>query len=356
MKQSNCQRTHWIHTITIVAAVAFSALSTSTVSGFVPSGRTITPVKFSLHATADESELDNDIAGDHYWTRRETLTTTASSLLAASAAAAFSFPEDSRAADTAATRQEIISKLAGIPTFALVNGPGAGKEFDGVPFDIYNADSATATGYFFMSYDIALQALKAASELDSARGDGNIWATAKVKVVPLSIAIQLSLSKRRRLAINEEKGVGGIQVDTINNIIPSEDGNNDAQRLDTSRGKNAKKWETKGRVPLFYIPEPSIKKDLYYFDTNSLIQDYKRNHQANDPGMTFIPDIQVAELIDIFRKAQQTNDWEALRDFVETIQPSPEARQDAIKLLKEDAASKAAPYNFEKVYLVVAAK
>ena len=358
MKQSNSapfrpMPSHWIHSIAILAAVAFSALSASTVTAFAPSSHLANTLKFTLHATADESEFDkNDLAGENFLTRRGTLTRTTASLLAASAAAGFSFPEASTAAD--ATKAEIISKLAGIPTFALVNGPGSG--FDGVPFDIYNADSATATGYFFMSQDIALQALKAASEIDSARGDGNIWGTARVKVVPLSVAIQLSLSRRRRVAINEEKGVGGIQVDTVNNIIPSEDGNADATRLDTSRGKNSKKWETKGRVPLFYIPDARAKKNLYYLDTNSLVLDYKRNHQADDPGMTFIPEIQVGELIDVFRKAQQSNDWESLRDFVETIQPSAEARQDAIKLLKEDAARKAPPYNFDKVYLVVAAK
>jgi hypothetical protein len=255
----------------------------------------------------------------------------------------------------AATKQEILSKLAGIPTFCLVNGPGSGNE--GVPFDIYNTQTATATGYFFMSYDTALKALKTASDLDASRGDGNIWTTARVKVVPLSVAIQLSLSKRRRVAVNEEKGVAGIQVDTIHNLVPSDDGNSDAQTLDTSRAKNAKKWETKGRVPLFYIPEPRLNKSYYYFNTNALVIDYKRKHQSDDPSMAFIPEIQVTELIDVFRKAQLMNDWESLRDFVETIQPSQDAREAAIKLLKEEATSKGAtaPYNFDKVFLVVAA-
>ena len=354
MKSPNCSP---IRSIAIVAAIAFCGVL-STVSGFAPSALSATAVKSVLYATTDdESDSDNDVSTDNCWTRRETLAKTASSLLAASAAAGFSFPESSSAADTtaAATKQEIFSKLAAIPTFCLVNGPGAGPDFDGVPFDIYNADSATATGYFFMSYETALQALEQASQLDSARGDGNIWATARVKVVPLSVAIQLSLSRRQRLAINEEKGVGGIKVETIHNLIPSNDGNADAQRLDSSRGKNVKKWETKGRVPLFYIPEPSVKKDYYYFDTNAAITGYKRNHPS-DQSLTFMPDIQVGELIDIFRKASNTNDWESLRNFAETIQPSPEARQDAIKLLKADVADKAAPLNFDKTYLVVTAK
>jgi len=341
----------WIYNLSIVATIAFCALST--VSAFAPSALSTPATKSALHATLDES--DSDVTGaSNCWTRRETLSKTASSLLVASVAAAgFSSPEASLAAD--ATRQEIIAKLSGIPTFCLVNGPGAGPELDGVPFDIYDPNSAKATGYFFMSYATAQQALEQASNLDSARGDGNIWATAKIKVVPLSIAIQLALVGRRRVAVNEEEGVNGIKVDTYHNIIPSDDGNGDAQRLDTSRGRNVKIWETKGRVPLFYIPEPSVKKNFYYFDTNALISGYKRNH-PNDPAMTFIPEIQVVELTEIFRKAQSSNDWEALRDFTETIQPSAEARQDAIKLLTEEASKKSAPYNFDKTYLVITAK
>jgi len=355
---------HWLHNIAIVAAVTFCVLSTPIVSGFAPSScLSSTAAKPGLQATSAESNSENsnsenNLAGDNdsWTTRRETLSRTASSLLAVSAiSAGFVSPQSALAAEGAATKQEIFSKLAGIPTFSLVNGPGSGNE--GVPFDIYNTQTATATGYFFMSYETAVKALKAASDMDSGLGDGNIWATARVKVVPLSVAIQLSLTKRRRIAVNEEKGVAGIQVDTIHNLIPSDEGNADAQTLDTSRGKNAKKWETKGRVPLFYIPEPRLSKSYYYFNTNDLVLDYRRKHQDNDPSMAFIPEIQVAEVIDVFRKAQQTNDWEPLRDFVETIQPSQDGREAAIKLLKEEATSKGAsvPYNFDKVYLVVAA-
>jgi hypothetical protein len=349
--------------IAIVAAVTFCVLSTSIVSGFAPSLASSsclssTAAKPGLQATSAESDGENNLAGDnHSWTtRRETLSRTASSLLAVSAlSAGVISPQSALAAEGATTKQEIFSKLAGIPTFCLVNGPGSGNE--GVPFDIYNTQTATATGYFFMSYETALRALKTASDLDAARGDENVWTTAQVKVIPLSVAIQLSLTKRRRVAVNEEKGVAGIQVDTIHNLIPSDEGNGDAQTLDTSRGKNAKKWETKGRVPIFYIPEPRLNKSYYYFNTNDLVLDYRRKHQDNDPSMAFIPEIQVAEVIDVFRKAQQTNDWEPLRDFVETIQPSQDGREAAIKLLKEEATSKgpSVAYNFDKVFLVVAA-
>lgn len=355
MKVSNCPSNRsvtrkWILNFAALAVVTLCA--TSAVSAFVPQASSMIAVKSALYAGLEESETSFD-GERNCLSRRETLSKTASSILVAAAAAGISFPEESLAAD--ATKQEIIAKLAGIPTFALVNGPGAGPELDGVPFDIYDPNSAKATGYFFMSYATAQQALEQASNLDSARGDGNIWATAKIKVVPLSVAVQLALVGRRRVAVNEEEGVKGIKVDTFHNIIPSDDGNGDAQRLDTSRGKNVKIWETKGRVPLFYIPEPSVKKNFYYFDTNSLISSYKRNH-PNDPAMTFIPEIQVVELIDNFRKAQSSNDWEALRDFAETIQPSAEARQDAIKLLTEEASKKSAPYNFDKTFLVITAK
>ena len=350
---------HCPHHIAMAVIVAFFVLSVPVVSGFAlspVSPRASATAHSILHATGAETNADHDPLGDDFWTRRETLSRTASSVLAASALGVAT-PSVAAEASAAATKQEIISKLAGIPTFCLVNGPDAGPGFDGVPFTIYDANSAVSTGFFFMNYDSALLALKTASDLDSSRGDGNIWATAKVKVVPLSVAIQLSLSRRRRVAINEEKGVGGIQVDTINNVIPSDEANADAQRLDTSRSNNPKKWETKGRVPLFYIPEARLQRKYYYFETNSLIADYKRRHAGDDPSLIFLPEIQLVEFVDVFRKAQQSNNWESLRDFVETIQPSPDAREAAIKLLKEEAAAskKPAPYNLDKAYLVVAA-
>jgi len=346
--------------IALLMAVAFCVLFPPAVSGFAlppPSALSTISSTSVLHATGDETDSSYGPLGDDLWTRRDTLSKTASSVLAASSLGVAS-PSVAAEASTAAAKQEIISKLSGIPTFCLVNGPEAGPDLNGVPFGIYSPDSGTATGYFFMSYDIALDALKAASKLDSFRGDGSIWETALVKVVPLSIAVQLSLSKRRRVAVNEEEGVGGIKVDTIHNLIPSGEGNGDAQKLDTSRSKNPKKWETKGRVPLFYIAEPRLKKDFYYFETNALIADYKRRHAGDDPGLIFLPEIQLVEIIDLFRKAQQSNDWESLRDFVETIQPSPDAREAAIKLLKEEAAAakKSAPYNLDKTYLVSTAK
>ncbi|VEU35423.1 unnamed protein product [Pseudo-nitzschia multistriata] len=352
------QQNPWILALVVVAATF--ALGGNTVSGFssssllAPSTPSSTVSTLVLHATEEDS-VDGFLT-----TRREAMSQAASSMLAAATANSLGFfsPDSALAADGPITQVEIFSKLARIPTFCLVNGPGAGKDLEGVPFDIYNKDTASATGYFFLSYETAEEALKAASGLDSARGDGNIWMTAKIMVVPLSVALQLSLTKRRRVAVNEEQGVNGILVDTVHQLIPSDSGNVDAQTLDTKRKKNPKKWETKGRVPLFSIPEGKSGKKKYYFETTELLADYKRNHASEDPTMAFVPEIELDEMGYFFRQALQSNDFGALKDFVDTIQPLPEAREAAIKILKEDAASKTpvAPYNFDKTFLVLAAK
>lgn len=384
--QHRMQRSPQSHRIiaVIVAAASF-ALASTTVSGLSSSSSTSSSLltslsapscassKSILHATrANRGNFENkdnylEVTDDFDFltTRRESLSRTASSLIAAATASSLGlFSSDSAlAADStstapAVTKEEIFSKLAKIPTFCLVNGPDAGSDLSGVPFDIYNKDSATATGYFFLSYETAQNALKAASGMDALKGEDNIWMTAKIAVVPLSVALQLSLSRRRRVAVNEEKGVKDIQIDTVHNLIPSDSGNADAQTLDSKRKKNFKKWETKGRVPLFSIPEGKTGKRKYYFETTDLIDDYKRNHASDDPTMAFIPEIELDEMGYFFRQALQSNDWGSLKDFADTIQTLPEARDAAIKILKEDAASKTpvAPYNFDKTYLVLTAK
>ena len=352
----------------IMAAITFCVLSTGTVSGFMPSS--LSPNLSQLQAISvdeistqgknsnDNLEQQRDAEQTNSWTRRETLSKTASSLLAASALG-LSNPQSALAdAGAPATKQEILSKLAGIPTFCLVNGPDSGPDMDGVPFGIYNINTATATGFFFLNYDSAVGALEQAKKLDELKGLDNLWEKCKIKVVPLSVAIQLSTVKVQRLAINKEEGVGGIKVNTINNIVPSDDANKVAINLDTSRNQNAKLWETKGRVPLFYIPEKASQKSYYAFETGTLVYDYKRRHVGDDPSMALIPDIQLVELVEIYRKAQGSNNWESLRDFVDTIQPSPDSREAAIKLLKEEASAnpKRAPYSYDKVYLVSSSK
>mmetsp|Transcript_23781 Transcript_23781/g.55981 ORF Transcript_23781/g.55981 Transcript_23781/m.55981 type:complete len:372 (+) Transcript_23781:135-1250(+) len=357
--------------IAAVVAACTIAIASTTVHGFSSSSPASFLSTVSFHAVSKSTlwatKTNEDIFGveaesgkeDFLTTRRDSLSMAASALVAAATATSLG-SEPALADDAAApavTKEEIFSKLSRIPTFTLVNGPGSGSNLEGVPFEIYNKDSATATGFFFLSYETAQEALKAASNLDSSRGDGNIWMTAQIKVVPLSVALQLSLTRRRRVAVNEEKGVNGILVDTVHNLIPSDAGNADAQTLDTKRKKNAKKWETKGRVPLFSITEGKAAKKKYYFETTDLIADYKRNHAKDDPSMAFIPEIQLDELGYFFRQAVQSNDLGALKDFADTIQTLPDAREAAIKLLQEEAASKTpvAPYNFDKTFLVLSA-
>eukprot|EP00536_Pseudo-nitzschia_multiseries_P003921 jgi/Psemu1/284731/fgenesh1_pg.62_\ len=356
----------------VVAAAASIAIAGNTVHGLSSSSvssRAASECSLLWATKTEEDAFEHRevlVKEDFLMSRRDSLSQAASVLI--SAATVTSLGSDpALAADAAAaaaavapaiTKEEIFSKLSRIPTFTLVNGPGSGSNVEGVPFEIYNKDSATATGFFFLSYQTAQEALKAASSLDSAQGDGNIWMTAKIKVVPLSVALQLSLTRRRRVAVNEEKGVNGIQVDTVHNLIPSDAGNADAQTLDTKRKQNAKKWETKGRVPLFSIPEGKEGRRKYYFETTDLIADYKVNHARDDPSMAFIPEIELNELGYFFRQAVQSNDLGVLKDFADTIQTLPDAREAAIKLLQEEAASKTpvAPYNFDKTFLVLSAK
>jgi hypothetical protein len=310
-------------------------------------------------------EYDSSSSSDTFLsTRRGSLKQTA----AATAAAVFAVsvvvapqsafaaaPANAAAATTSSssTKQEILSKLAGIPTFCLVNE-------NGIPFVIFDRSSATGTGYFFLTKEIALQALDSARRNDSSKGAEQIWNKAQIKVVPLSIALQLSLTKRRRTTVNEEDGVRNIQVDTIHLLIPGDDGNKDAQRLDTSRNNNPKKWETKGRVPLFNIKDPINGHQYYSFETNDLINEYKKRN-TNDLSLINIPPIEVRELVaDTYRKAAISGDWNSLEDFANTIHAIPESSKNAIELLqKEIKSSKTGnitPYNFDQAYLVSAGK
>jgi len=218
---------------------------------------------------------------------------------------------------------------------------------------------------FFLTKDFALQALESARKSDPAQGADEIWSKAQIKVVPMSIALQLALGKRRRTTINKEQGVEGIQVDTIHLLIPSDIGNRDAARLDTQRNNNAKKWEQKGRVPLFHIQEKSVAngklgRSYYSFETKDLINDYKIRN--NDPSLLDFPPIQIDQLIYNVNKVTTSvqgkqGDWSELSDFAVSIQPTKEARQDAIELLTKEQQSPGGitQYNLDKAYLVGAA-
>ena len=377
--KNNCRSSSWTATSLFVVVVAFAcALATTitTVSGFTSPSTTSSSRhhQYQLHAASSDNYDNNDnssssssSSSDTFLnTRRDTLkqtaTATAAAILAVSATSAAvlapqsafaAAPAAAAPATTASSKQEILSKLAGIPTFALVNE-------NGIPFVIFDRSTATGTGYFFLTKEIALQALDSARRNDSSKGAEQIWDKAQIKVVPLSIALQLSLTKRRRTTVNEEDGVRNIQVDTIHLIIPGDDGNKDAQRLDTSRNNNPKKWETKGRVPLFNIKDPVDGHQYYSFETNDLINEYKKRN-TNDLSLINIPPIEVRELVaDTFRKAAIAGDWNKLEDFVNSIHPIPESSKNAIELLqmeiKSSKTGNITPYNFDQAYLVSAGK
>lgn len=104
------------------------------------------------------------------------------------------------------TASDVLKTLGSSPTFVLVQGD------TGVPFMIFNGE-AGATGYFFLSYNIAEQALQDAREKDKQNGAANIWNEAQIRVVPLSIAMQLALTTKQLAAVNEEKGVRGEAIE-----------------------------------------------------------------------------------------------------------------------------------------------
>jgi hypothetical protein len=366
--KNNC-RSSWAAATSLFVVVFACALATTitTVSGFTsPSITSSRHNQYQLHAASSDKYDNNDnssSSSDTFLnTRRDTLKQTAEATAAAvfavsgTSAAVFA-PQSAFAAAapaaTASSKQEILSKLAGIPTFCLVNE-------NGIPFVIFDRSTATGTGYFFLTKEIALQALDSARRNDSSKGAEQIWNKAQIKVVPLSIALQLSLTKRRRTTVNEEDGVKNIQVDTIHLIIPGDDGNKDAQRLDSSRNNNPKKWETKGRVPLFNIKDPVNGHQYYSFETNDLINEYKKRN-TNDLSLINIPQIEVRELVaDTYRKAAISGDWNSLEDFVNSIHSIPESSKNAIELLqmeiKSSKTGNITPYNFDQAYLVSAGK
>ena len=376
--KNNCRSSSWTATSLFVVVVVFACALASTitnVSGFTSPSTTSSSRhhQYQLHAASSDNYDNNEdnssssSSSDTFLnTRRDTLkqtaTATAAAILTVSATSAAvlapqsafaAAPAAAAPATTASSKQEILSKLAGIPTFALVNE-------NGIPFVIFDRSTATGTGYFFLTKEIALQALDSARRNDSSKGAEQIWDKAQIKVVPLSIALQLSLTKRRRTTVNEEDGVRNIQVDTIHLIIPGDDGNKDAQRLDTSRNNNPKKWETKGRVPLFNIKDPVDGHQYYSFETNDLINEYKKRN-TNDLSLINIPPIEVRELVaDTFRKAAIAGDWNKLEDFVNSIHPIPESSKNAIELLqmeiKSSKTGNITPYNFDQAYLVSAGK
>lgn len=88
---------------------------------------------------------------------------------------------------TSSSASDILLRLRAIPTFCIVNE-------DGVSFMIFDGQ-ASATGYFFLNFQVANQALKDARQKDTNAGAVELWSDAKIIVVPLAVALQLALRK-----------------------------------------------------------------------------------------------------------------------------------------------------------------
>ena len=228
--------------------------------------------------------------------------------------------------------QETLLRLRSIPTFCIVNN-------EGVPFMIFDGQ-ASATGYFFLSFDVAAQALQDARQKDKNVGASETWSNAKIIIVPLAVALQLALRKTQREAVNSE-----LKFNTFNDIVPSSEGVEAAKEVEAG---NKEKWSQKGRVPLFYIEGLKLDdgKEPRYFNQVDLLQEWKRQHPNDSP-----PAIQLTELVDTYRNG--LSNLEKIENLV--LVPVKETNQVASQLLKK-ANGGLPSYSFNKVFLVQSAK
>jgi hypothetical protein len=253
-------------------------------------------------------------------------------------------------AASAISSRDILSRLTGIPTFCIVDGD------TGVPYMIFDGQSI-ATGYFFLSFQVASGVLQDARDKDP-KGRA-VWDTARITVVPLSVALQVALSKRLRTAVNGGATSEGVQFKTYSDIVPSEEGVADAKAVAKALGQNPEKWSQKGRVPLFYmegltLPSSSSRfagMEPRYFNMEDLVQEWNRQN----PGNIKSPPIQVVEFIELFRVAVTKNDWSALANIA--IMPVQESNKVAVELMKAQRASGVVmPYSLDKAFLVGSSK
>jgi hypothetical protein len=239
---------------------------------------------------------------------------------------------------TPVTPKQVLSRFGSVPTFALTTE-------DGVPFMVFNGRDG-ATGYFFLSYDAAVRALADARKRDASRTatTATVWDVATVRVVPMSVAIRLSLVGTARTASNPEDGVRDRRLpSTIGDLVPSEEAVADARRVDgRTGGANPDRWDAKGRVPIFYT---EARRDRWYFNVADLKRDDADAAADENDGT-----IRVAEMMDVFRK---TKDWDTLRNVVPV--PVRESNQVAAQLIR-DLPPDARPYDLQRAYLVSSAR
>mmetsp|Transcript_32116 Transcript_32116/g.78039 ORF Transcript_32116/g.78039 Transcript_32116/m.78039 type:complete len:310 (-) Transcript_32116:1850-2779(-) len=224
--------------------------------------------------------------------------------------------------------QEVLLRLRSIPTFCIVNP-------DGIPFMIFDGQSS-ATGYFFLSFDVAAQALKDARQKD--KKGSEIWSNANIVVVPLAVALQLALRKTQREATNN-----GATMVTFNDIVPSLEGVEAAKELD---GGEKGKWSQRGRVPLFHFSSMSLEngREPRYFNQVDLLKEWKRQYPDKNP-----PPIQISDLVDLYRGCFAKNDYSKVEQLA--IMPVAETNEVASSLYKSSDGNMP-KYNFGKVFLV----
>ena len=271
---------------------------------------------------------------------------TAFTTISATSASLLSYPYISEADDTStADVSQILLRLKSIPTFCIVDP-------NGVPFMIFDGQ-ASATGYFFLSFDIAAQALTDAKRKDTNAGAAAIWEQARIIVVPLAVALQISLRKSQRVAVNN-----GIRFNTYGDIVPSQEGIDDAKTIDSSTTVSSlsNKWGQKGRVPLFYISDMTLDngRQPRYFNQRDLLKEWYRQH----PEQTSVPPkIQIVEMVDMYRSALKgkNSDFVTIQNLA--IMPVVETNQVAGQLLQQQPKDNPLPkYDFSMVYLVGSAQ
>ncbi|KAG7351655.1 hypothetical protein IV203_007703 [Nitzschia inconspicua] len=268
--------------------------------------------------------------------RRETLLTslaTASTALPSLFTGLLTSPpaavaDESDSSGSPSSAADVLKSLGTIPTFVLVQGD------TGVPFMIFNGENG-ATGYFFLSYNIAEQALRDAREKDKQNGAANIWNAAQIRVVPLSIAMQLALSTKQRTAVNEEKGKR-YQAQHV------------WRHCGLGRGKHrceATRHGTK-QQPL-QVEQHQRQSPSAEYKKQALLETGVENAALSNDK------IKVVEMMNLFRSASRKNDWTTLQNV--TIMPVKESNQVAVKIIKEMTPG-SSPYNFDKVFLVSSSK
>ena len=293
-----------------------------------------------LTAAAD-STMESSTQGGQ--SRRKTLSTIATATAAAVLSTGLSL-RDIPAANAAeegaaASANEIFLRLKNIPTFAIVNN-------DGIPLMIFDGQ-ASATGYFFLSFNVAKTVLEDARSKDKSKDAADKWSDATIITIPLTVALQLGLRKVQRRAINTDD----IKFNTYNDIVPAEEAVEDAKSID-SKSQNIEKWTTKGRVPIFYVNDIEFTVDdgKYYPRFFNLI-DLKTEWNKQFPNKE-LPKVEIIEMIELFRIATSPK---GSLDTIRNIKfiPVQETRKVASELQKTTSSIK---YNFKDVYLVQSAK